>query len=127
MLSLDYKDAEGRYQLDPGHNLTPEALFDRRWAQTLIQRVVESLRHEWEVEGKASFDDLKVYLVDGKGTMPHADLALKLGITVTNLKTKIHRLRRRYADLIHKEIADTVSDPSMIEEEIRHLLGALGQ
>jgi RNA polymerase sigma factor (sigma-70 family) len=126
ILSLDAQTSEGQYVAEPGDHLTPEVLFDKRWALTVLERVMDRLRAEYATVGKAAlFEDLKTFLVTKKAT-PHADLAIKHGITASAISVTIHRLRQRYAELLREEIAATVNDPSEIDDEIRYLIAALG-
>ena len=126
ILSLDAESTEGYYIAEPGDHLTPEVFFDKRWALTVIEKVMDQLRGEYAKIGKAAlFEDLKTFLAAKKAT-PHAELATKHGIPVSTLGVIIHRLRQRYAELLREEIATTVNDPSEIDDEIRYLIAALG-
>jgi RNA polymerase sigma-70 factor (ECF subfamily) len=125
-LSLDAQSSEGHYVADPGAHLKPEVLFDKQWALTVIERVMDRLRAEYATIGKGDlFEDLKTFLAAKKAT-PHADLAIKHGITASAIGVAIHRLRQQYAALLREEIAATVNDPSEIDDEIRCLIAALG-
>jgi len=124
--SLDAQASEGYYVAEPGDHLKPEVLFDKQWALTLIERVMDRLRAEYATIGKAAlFEDLKTFLAAKKAT-PHADLATKHRITASAIGVAIHRLRQQYAALLREEIAATVNDPSEIDDEIRYLIAALG-
>lgn len=124
-ISLDVESAEGRYQIEPRDDLTPERLFDRRWALLLLERVLGRLREEHEGTGKLSqFDALKGYLT-GDSTVPYAEMARAQGSTEGAIKVAVHRLRRQFRDLLVEEIAETVADPADIDGEIAHLLKAV--
>lgn len=124
--SLDEAVAEGRYQNEPVENFTPEKAFERLWAETLLQRVLDRLRDEWEVKDTTrQFVDLKPFLLDGKGTTRIADVAIRLGITEASLKWAVRKLRQRYREIFREEIAHTVSRPEDIDDEIRHLFSVL--
>ena len=125
VLSIDEEDPEGRYRLEPKDETTPESLFEKRWAQTLVNKTIARLQAECEEQGKP-FEELKVYLLEPKGTVPFAETAAKLGTTETALKTSVHRLRRNYAAIFREEVAQTVDDPEEVDMEIQHLLTALG-
>ena len=126
ILSLDAHASEGYYIAEPGDHLTPEVLFDKRWALTVIEKVMDQLRSEYAAIGKNDlFEDLKNFLVAKKGT-PHAELAKKHGIPASTIGVIIYRLRERYGELLREEIAATVNDPSEIDDEIRYLIAALG-
>ena len=124
VLSIDEQDSEGRYKCEPGDDETPDQLYEKRWAQTLVRRAIKRLKEEWEAQDKP-FEKLKVYLLGQKGTVPFADMALDLGTTEVALKAAVHRMRKRYGEIFRSEVALTVSDPSEVDDEVRYLLGAL--
>jgi RNA polymerase sigma-70 factor (ECF subfamily) len=106
--------------------LTPDKLFDRRWAETLLERVLLRVRDEWNERDKQQrFDELKVFLVERPGTVPMAETAARLGITTSALRSMLHRLRASYRRMFTQEIAHTVATPDEIEDEVRHLIAAL--
>lgn len=124
--SLDEKLGEERYHVELADILSPDKLFDRRWAETLLERVLLRLRDEWNARDKQQrFDDLKVFLVERRGTVPFPEAAARLGITVPALRSMLHRLRQSYREVFTQEIAHTVAAPEEIEDEVRHLLAAL--
>ncbi|PWU14047.1 MAG: RNA polymerase subunit sigma-24 [Verrucomicrobia bacterium] len=123
--SLDEQDAEGRYLLEPVEDQTPESIFERRWAETTLARVLDRLEAEYTGHS-LRFEDLKLFLVEPKGTAAFGPVAARLGVTESALKSVVHRMRRRYADLFRDEVAQTVADPAETQEEIRHVLGVLG-
>ncbi|HTG44468.1 MAG TPA: sigma-70 family RNA polymerase sigma factor [Verrucomicrobiae bacterium] len=126
ILSFDVAEAEDRFRLDPADGLTPENIFDRRWAEALLDRVLDRLEKEFNQQGAGSrFDDLKTFLVDDKGTSSFAQVAERLGATIPALKKVVFKLRRRYRELFREEIAQTVANPSELEEEIRYLIRVL--
>ena len=99
MLSIDARDAEGRYLLEPAHEQTPERLFERDWALTLLDGVLAGLRREYERSGRgATFEVLKVVLTDGPRSVRQAELARRLGTTEAAVQVAVHRLRKRYRD-----------------------------
>lgn len=126
VISLDSLDAEQRYALEPADRLSADKLFERRWALTLLDKVLARLAAEQAATGHAAtFAHLKEFLTSqGRGT-PYAELAERLGLSEGALKVAIHRLRKRYRDLLEEEIAHTVATPEEIAEERRHLLAAL--
>jgi RNA polymerase sigma factor (sigma-70 family) len=126
-LSIDFRDADGRYAHEPAHGETPERLFERRWALALLDRVLARLRSDYEAAGKGRlFEALKSRLTGGAGAAPYARLAAGLGLTEGAVKVAVHRLRQRYRELLHEEIAQTLDDPAQVGEEIRDLFAALG-
>ena len=126
-LPIDIENAERRYSLEPVHGMTPEKVFERRWALTLIERVTERLRAE---AGKAKktklFEALSPYVVGEGGAESYAGVARSLKMTEGAVKTAVHRLRKRFRSALRDEIADTVSDPADIEDEIRYLIEVIG-
>ena len=125
-LSLDVETAEGAYQLEGRDDLTPEKLFDARWASVLLDRALTRLKQEYAAASKIGlFDHLKGFLTGASDDVPYADAARTLGLSEGAVKVAVHRLRRRFRDALVKEIAETVSDPADIDGEIRHLLQAV--
>jgi RNA polymerase sigma factor (sigma-70 family) len=121
-LSLDAAAAETRYLQEPIDAMTPEKIFDREWALTLLELVLARLRRDFCDEDKAAlFEELKVVLTAGKGAVSHAKIAAKLGMSEGAVKVAAHRMRRRYRELLKEEIAQTVTGPEQVEEEIRAL------
>jgi RNA polymerase sigma factor (sigma-70 family) len=126
-LSLDWQDADTRYQIDPPDQLSPDKLYDRAWATTLLEQVIGRLRAECVAEGKANaFEQLKPFLTVGKGDLPYAEAAASLGLNEGAARVAVHRLRRRYRELLREQIAQTLSDPADLEEELRALFRAFG-
>jgi RNA polymerase sigma factor (sigma-70 family) len=125
-LPLALDDAEGRYQIEPAESTTPETLYERRWALTVIDRVLNELRREWDADGRAAeFDELKSCLLGVNPSGGYAAIAARLGISEGAVKTAVHRLRRRFQTALRKDIAETVSDPDDVDDEIRYLVRAL--
>ena len=125
-LSLDFQDAEGRYRSEPSHQLTPEKIFQKRWALTLLESVLKRLREEYAQSGKERlFDYLKQYLIAENGRVSYREVAQRLDMSEAAVKVAVHRLRKRYRRLLRLEIAQTVADPSEIEDEIKELFAAL--
>jgi RNA polymerase sigma-70 factor (ECF subfamily) len=125
-LSLDFAYGERRYAIEPSHELTPERAFDRRWALTLLETVVERLQKEMGDAGKQElFDGLKPHLLAPADGAAYAELAGRLDSTEGAVKTALHRLRTRYRDLLRAEIAETVAAPEEVDGEIGYLLQSL--
>jgi DNA-directed RNA polymerase specialized sigma24 family protein len=123
-VSIDRADAEQSYGLEPVDRLTPEALFTRRWAMTLLDQTFDDLRSEFMRAGQRErFDVLKATLIGDR--VPHADLAVKLNMTVGAVQGAVHRLRQRYREALRARIAATVDDTAQIDDEIRDLFAAL--
>ena len=125
---IDAENAESRYRLEPFENLTPEKIFDARWALTILAETMQRLEQEYSVQNKsAAFETLRGYLATdaGKDLQPYEEAAKKLGTSLGAVKTLIHRLRKRYAVLLRQAISRTVSDQSEVEVEIRALCDAI--
>jgi RNA polymerase sigma-70 factor (ECF subfamily) len=127
VLPLTPDEAEGRYRIEPQESTTPETLYERRWALTVIDRVLAELRGEWEADRReAEFDELKSCLLGLNPPGGYAAIAARLGTTEGAVKTAVHRLRRRFQVGLRTHIAETVSDPDDVDDEIRFLVRALG-
>ncbi len=125
-LPLDFQVGERRYLLEPTHAADAEALYERRWALTLLEQTLAQLRDELTRAGKGRlFEALKATLTGEDAPRPYAELADELGVSAEAVKVTVHRLRRRYGELLRTEIAQTVSTPEEIEEELRSLFTAL--
>jgi RNA polymerase sigma-70 factor (ECF subfamily) len=125
-LSIDLAEAEGRYADEPLDALDPEALFERRWALTILERAMAHLREEFAGAGRqAEFEQLEHYLTGSEPRTQYHDVAERLGTTEGAVKKMVHRLRRRYGQLLREEIGATVADPAEIDSELRHLLSAV--
>jgi RNA polymerase sigma-70 factor (ECF subfamily) len=123
IVSLDDTDAEGRYSHEPVEPLTPEQVFERRWALTLLERVLERLQAELAAAGREQeFERLRGLLTGEQPKMPYRDVAAELGMSEAAVKTAVHRLRLRFGALLREEIAGTVSSPDQVDDEVRHLL-----
>jgi DNA-directed RNA polymerase specialized sigma24 family protein len=126
VLSLDALTAEDRYQHEPADGLTPESLFDRSWAQTVLERVLAGLRGEFERAGQVDrFDACKPWLLGEKEDRSYAAVAEQLGLGEPGVRSIVHRMRRRFRELTRAEIAQTVTTPQEVDEEIQALFRAL--
>lgn len=123
--SLDGVDAEARYRLEPADAATPETFYDRRWAATVLDAVRARLRQDYARQGKdALFAALEPCLTGGDELLPYAELTVQLDLKPSALKMAVHRLRKRFGELLRDEIAQTVATPDEIEDEIRQLITA---
>jgi RNA polymerase sigma factor (sigma-70 family) len=117
---------DNQYGQEPGHEVTPEKLYERNWARVLLERVVGELRSEHEAAGKAPyFNELKTFLSGEKNVISYAEVGLRLNMSEAAIKVAVHRLRQRYRELLRREIANTVANPGEVEDELRHLLKVL--
>jgi RNA polymerase sigma-70 factor (ECF subfamily) len=126
MLSLNFDDGETRYQHEPSHDWTPERIFQRRWALTLLDRTLSQLRRDHEAASKLPlFDALKVFLTGEAGAPPLRKVAAELDMTEGAVKVAVHRLRQKYRDALRAEIAQTVASQEDVDDELAVLLAAL--
>jgi len=122
VISLDDASAEERYRLEPVEQATPETIFERRWAQTVMGLVLDRLAVETD---EKRFEVLKSFLLEDKGALSYDEAAAQLGMSVAAVTSAIYRMRARFRALLFEEIANTVETPEAVEPEIRHLLAAL--
>jgi RNA polymerase sigma-70 factor (ECF subfamily) len=122
VLSLDWAAAESRMHCEPADTMTPERQFERAWATTLLERVVERLRSEMAAAGSShQFDVLKPALLGPKDRVSYQEAAAALGCSPETARQKVHRMRKRYRELLREEVGQTVADPSEIDDELRCL------
>ena len=128
LISLDALTAEERYALEPVERLSADRLFERRWALTLLDKVLSRLREEQIAAGRNTvFDLLKDSLTAGGDGVSYAKLAVRLNMSEGAVKVAVHRLRRRYRELLEAEIANTVASPEEVAAERRYLLSVLSK
>ncbi|HEU5395527.1 MAG TPA: sigma-70 family RNA polymerase sigma factor [Verrucomicrobiae bacterium] len=124
-LSLDWQSADTKFQVAANNGESPDKAFDREWALTLLNRVVENLRRECEADGKGNlFAKLKIFLTTDKDDASPAAMATELGMDQTAVRVAIHRLRKRYRQLLRAEIRNTLSEAGDVAEEMRALFNA---
>jgi len=123
---LDVGDAETRYSLEPTDTLSPEKLFMRSWALTVLKEALAQLKAEYvEADKGHVFERLKTHLQAGETPAGYSDIAAELGMTESAVRVAVHRLRQRYGELVRRQIAQTVADPKEVDEELRELFAAL--
>lgn len=126
LVSLEELLARESAEREPADNLSPDRIYERRWALTLLDQVLTRLAGEYRAAGNASlFDRLKELFVDETGQPSQAEIAAELGMTPNAVKQAFHRLRQRYRMLLREEIAHTVAVPGDVEDELRHLIAVL--
>ena len=122
------EDAENRFSREPVDTCTPEQEFERQWALTVLERVLDRLREEYVERGRtALFDALKPSLAGSRQAQPYDRLGAELGMTEGSVKVAVFRLRRRYRERLTEEIAQTVASPDEVQSELRHLFRILAQ
>jgi hypothetical protein len=127
LISLDAQSAEERYALEPATELTPDKIFDRRWALTVMEQTVARLRAEYVAGDREElFEELKHFQPGEETGRSYAEAAARLGLSESAVKSAIYRLRQRHRDLLREEIAQTVTMPAEVDEEIRYLITVMG-
>jgi RNA polymerase sigma-70 factor (ECF subfamily) len=125
-LPLDFQKGEEQYRFEPADQETPEAIFERRWALTLLQQTLKQLREEFCSAGKEKvFDCLKETLTGDDLSRSYSQIAEELGSSEAAVKVAVHRLRRRYQELLRAEIAQTVTKTEEIDDELCNLFAAV--
>jgi RNA polymerase sigma-70 factor (ECF subfamily) len=123
-LSIDFDSGEQRYLCEPVDGWTPEKIFERRWALTLLDTVLSRLGRAYQEEGKAElFESCKEFLAGG--APDYEGTANALGMSVGALRVAVHRLRARYRELLKGEVADTIVDRGSTDDELHCLRRAL--
>jgi RNA polymerase sigma-70 factor (ECF subfamily) len=126
LIPLEELRGENRVEVEPADPVTAEMIYERRWALTLLERVLSRLKDEYRAAGNATlFDALKQLLPDEPGSPSQAEIAARLGMTENAVRQAFYRFRQRYQTLLREEIANTVATPGDIEDELRHLITVL--
>jgi DNA-directed RNA polymerase specialized sigma24 family protein len=126
IVSLEFETAEGSLRHEPATQVTPERLYEHRWAWAMVSRVLERLETEQAQAGHSeTFGRLRPFLSGDEPGMPYAELASLLDTSPVAIRVAVHRLRRRFRALLLEEVARTVADPADIEPEVRYLIEAL--
>jgi RNA polymerase sigma-70 factor (ECF subfamily) len=127
-LPLDFAGAETHFSFQPAENATPESLFERHWARTLLEQALARLRRDYAGQGKEDlFEQIKTTLTEGRGSVAYAALAARLNMSEAAVKMAVHRLRQRYREGLRAEIAQTVATADDIEDELRHVMGVFAK
>jgi RNA polymerase sigma factor (sigma-70 family) len=128
IVPLNEPAGEEGYLLEPVDELTPDQVFERRWAQTVLQTALDRLREEYAARGQtALFEQLQDYQPRETGGRSYAQLGEELGLTEAAIKSAVQRMRQRHRELLREEIAQTVTQPEEIEEELRYFRTLLGR
>jgi len=126
LISLDDLIARERVDQEPAHKLSADRIYERRWALTLLEQVLARLGAEYEAAGKLPlFNSLKELLAGESGQPSQSEIAAEMQMTENAVKQAFYRLRHRYRQLLHEEIANTVAVPDDVEDELRHLIAVL--
>ncbi len=127
-LPLIVEDAERRFSREPVDSCTPEQEFERQWALTVLDRVLDRLVEDYANRDQTVlFEALRPSLIGDREAQPYQRLAADLGMTEGSVKVAVHRLRQRYRERLLEEIAQTVASPDVAESELRHLFRVLAR
>jgi RNA polymerase sigma factor (sigma-70 family) len=127
-LSLDFPGEETHLSFQPADNLTPEILYEQRWATTLLEQALARLRQDYAGQGKEPlFEQLKITLTGERGSVAYSTLGASLGLSEAAIKMAVHRLRQRYRECVRAEIAQTVATTNEIEDELRHVMSVFAK
>jgi RNA polymerase sigma-70 factor (ECF subfamily) len=126
-LSLDWQTADARFQIPAPRDLSPDKAFDREWAVALLARVIQRLSGECDADGRGrQFAELKGFLTIDTQAIPYATAAETLGLSPGAARVAVHRLRKRYRQLLRDEVSQTLENPDQVNEELRALFAAFG-
>ena len=126
-ISLDDDTAEDRYVREPADLRDPDTLFDRAWAQRVLDAAGKKLRDDFaRADNLEGYDQLREFLPLGDNATPYSKVAQTLGLAEGTLRLQIHRMRKRYGKCIEEEIAQTVSSPEEVKAELAHLMAVIG-
>ena len=126
LIPLEEFRADDRIEIEPADSMTAEMIYERRWALTVLEQVLERLKNEYRTTGNAVlFDSLKELLPDEPGAPSQAEIAAHLGMSENAVRQAFYRFRQRYQAILREEIANTVATPGDIEDELRHLITVL--
>ncbi len=126
VISFDAQTAEERYACEPVEPKNPLTLFQQAWAVEVLDHAIERLESEYHSDGKIKiFQALHLFLQGDRGSQTYAEIGVALGLSEGAVKVTVHRMRQRYRELLRAAVANTVSDPIEVDDELRHLLKAL--
>ncbi len=124
LLQLEFSD--GKLRFEPAHKETPETVFERRWAASLLEESLNQLRNEETLKGtRDCYDQLECFLTGETIGIRYRQVAEALAVSEESLRVRVFRLRRRFGDLLRQQIADTLADPNEADDEIRYLLSVI--
>ena len=128
LISMDTEFAESQHAADHTAQMPADCLYERRWAITLLENVMLSLRHEHEAAGRlAEYEILKPSLTAERGDIRYDELAAALGMEPASARSAVHRLRKRFRQVFRAEVSGTVADPAEVDDEMRAVIAALGR
>jgi len=125
-VSLNADEAEDRYRKEPADNMSADRIYERRWALTVIENALDRLESEYAANGRESLYALiKGALTGREEKTNYATIGGRAGLSEGGVKTAVHRLRKRYRELIRATVLETVASGSQADEELRHLMSVL--
>jgi RNA polymerase sigma-70 factor (ECF subfamily) len=128
MVPLEIDSAETQYSLEPADNVTPEVLFERRWAMAVLEQTLRQVGEEYARRSQSEiFGALKQFLPGGQGSGSRSEVAAHFQMSASAVDVAVHRLRHRFGAALREQIARTVSSEAEVEEELRHLISVLGE
>ena len=128
VISWDLVSAEHRFQQEPADEASPDQLFERRWALTLLEQALDRLQAECVSEARGEvFEHLRAFVTGEQGPRSYADAAAELGLSLSAVKSAIFRLRHRYHELVREEVGHTVAEPGELEDELRYMLAVFSR
>jgi RNA polymerase sigma factor (sigma-70 family) len=126
LFSLTDTNGEDQFEAESATQLSPDQLFERKWAQTVLEQALQRLAEEYTASGKSAvYDKLKDIQPGEHGPLSYAEIGAELGMSETAVKSAVHRLRRRHREILREEIAHTVTRPEDVDDEIRYLITLL--
>ncbi|MDB6122249.1 MAG: hypothetical protein JWQ71_1242 [Pedosphaera sp.] len=126
IISLDSLAAEEAYKFEPSHDVSPDQLFDKRWAVAILDLALLQLQKEFtEQEREQLFEQLKPFLTNDPSEGDYAGVAIQTGMSSQNVAVMVFRMRKRYGELVRSEVSQTVASPLDLEQEMRHLFQTL--
>jgi RNA polymerase sigma factor (sigma-70 family) len=126
LIPLEELRVDNHIEMEPADPLTAEMIYERRWASTVLERVLSRLKDQYREAGNAAlFDSLKDLLPDEPGAPSQAEIAARLNMSENAVRQAFYRFRQRYQSLLREEIAQTVATPGDIEDELRHLIAVV--
>jgi RNA polymerase sigma-70 factor (ECF subfamily) len=125
-IPLDTENAEGRYAHEPVDEASPDKLYEKRWAATVLEQAMDRLHEEFRATGREKlFAELKAFVWGDRDVTSQVEVAARLRMSEGAVNVAVHRMRRRYRELLRAEIADTVASPAEVDEELHHLKAVL--
>lgn len=126
VIPLEVESEENAYRIEPRYDRTPEAVYEKRWALTVLERVLGLLAEEMRSSPLGHrFERLRPFLLEGGSGASYREVAAELGMTESAVRVAIHRMRKRFGLLLREQVAQTVEDPGAIDDEIRYLLSVV--